>query len=156
MRTKLAALLLGIPFGFTIAWTGLDDPQVIRRMMLLQSFYLYEMFAVAVTAGLLGSLALRRLRLRALVTRQAIDWEVSRPERRHVVGSLIFGCGWALASSCPGPIAAQLATGLWWSAFTIAGIAGGVLLYLLRQERSARAAVRSAPADAVPEPGLSG
>ena len=132
MRTKLAALLLGIPFGFTIAWTGLNDPQVIRRMMLLQSFYLYEMFAVAVTVGLLGSLALRRLRLRALVTRQTIGWEMARPEPRHVVGSLIFGCGWAIASSCPGPIATQLATGLWWSAFTIAGIAAGVLLYFLR------------------------
>jgi uncharacterized protein len=138
MRVKLAALALGVPFGFTLAWTGLNNPDTIRRMMLLQSFYLYEIFALGVAVGLAGSLALKRLHARTLVTREPVAWETARPERRHVVGSLIFGTGWAVSASCPGPIATQLASGLWWSGFTIAGIAGGILLYFARQDLAAR------------------
>jgi len=139
-RVKLAALALGVPFGFAIAWSGMNDPDVIRRMMLLQSGYLYEVFALGVAVGLAGSLVLRRLRPRALVTRRPIEWETAKPERRHVAGSLIFGCGWAISTSCPGPIATQLASGLWWSGFSALGIAGGILGYFARQDMVARRA----------------
>lgn len=138
MSKKLAALILGVPFGFTIAWSGMNNPDVIRRMMLLQDFYLYKMFAVGVIVGLFGSLLLRRTRRRSLVTHEPITWATERPQRRHIVGSLIFGCGWAIASSCPGPIATQLAAGVWWSAFTIFGIFAGVELFFRRAERRAR------------------
>lgn len=156
MKTRVTALVLGVPFGFTIAWTGMGDPAVIRRMMLLESFYLYKMFGLGVAVGLAGSLLLRRLRPHTLVTRQPIGWELARPERRHVVGSVVFGCGWAISSSCPGPIATQLATGLEWSGCTVVGIAGGILLFFARQERRTRALARAreAPADATPELGL--
>ena len=157
MRVKLAALVLGVPFGFTIAWCGMANPDAIRRMMLLQSFYLYKMFALGVTVGLVGSLLLRRLQPRALVTRQPIGWEQAQPERRHVIGSLIFGAGWAISSSCPGPIATQLSTGLWWSGFTILGIAAGIAIYFARNDSQAKRAPRRkdlTPADAVAEPGI--
>lgn len=152
MRVRLAAFVLGLPFGFAIAWTGMNEPDVIRKMMLFQSFYLYEVFAVAVASGLLGSLLLRTLRVRALVTRQPVGWTVARPERRHVVGSVVFGCGWAVASSCPGPIATQLATGLWWSALTIAGIAVGIGLFFAREARRARRTVVRDDVLATPSP----
>lgn len=135
MKKKIAGLLLGLPFGFTIAWSGMNNPEVIRRMMLLQDFYLYKMFAVAVSVGLAGSLLLRRTRRRTLVTREPISWATERPQRRHILGSVIFGCGWAIASSCPGPIATQLASGLWWSCFTILGIFVGITLFFRRAER---------------------
>ena len=143
MKVRLAALLLGVPFGFVIAWSGMNEPDAIRRMMLLQSFYLYKVFAVGVLVGLTGSLVIRRLRPRALVTRQPIAWEPVRPERRHVVGSLVFGCGWAISSSCPGPIATQVASGLWWSGFTIVGIAGGILAWFAVQDAKRRRASRA-------------
>ena len=60
-----------------------------------------------------------------------------RPERRHVVGSLLFGVGWAIADACPGPIATQLGQGVWWSLATIAGLAVGLRLAVRRQEQTA-------------------
>jgi uncharacterized membrane protein YedE/YeeE len=152
---RIAALLLGIPFGFVIAWTGMNDPDVIRKMMLLENFYLYEVFAVAVAVGLAGSLLLRQSRLRALVTREPIHWETARPQRRHIVGSLVFGCGWAITSSCPGPIATQFGSGLWWSGVTIAGIFVGIAAFLLQDERRRRRqteTARSEPVQAVEIP----
>lgn len=85
-------------------------------------------------------------------TRQPIGWELARPQSRHVAGSLLFGCGWAISTSCPGPIATQLATGLRWSGLTMLGIAGGILLYFARQDWQARSALAErAPADGIAE-----
>ena len=33
-------------------------------------------------------------------------------QRRHIVGSLLFGIGWAVADACPAPIAAQIGQGV--------------------------------------------
>jgi uncharacterized membrane protein YedE/YeeE len=53
-----------------------------------------------------------------------------RPQRRHIVGSAIFGVGWGVACACPGPVAAQLGQGMLWSLPILAGILIGVWLFL--------------------------
>jgi uncharacterized membrane protein YedE/YeeE len=109
----------------------MTDPDVIRSMLLLEDAYLYFVMFSAIGTAFLGVRVLRRLRLRAgaLVTGGPIAWPAVQPERRHVEGSLVFGAGWALSSSCPGPIAAQLGQGMAWSAATIAGVVIGIVLY---------------------------
>ena len=69
-------------------------------------------------------------------------WAPEAPRRRHVVGSLIFGVGWAVADACPGPIATQVGQGVLWSLFTITGVVAGIVL-AQRVERLSRS---SAPA----------
>ncbi len=110
-------------------------------MLLLQDPYLYLMMAGAIVVGGAGTWLVRRRHARALLTGERIDVERTRPERRHFVGAAIFGVGWAIADSCPAPIAAQLTQGVLWSAFTIAGIAIGVVVFLRRQERAGRRAL---------------
>ena len=150
MGVRLAATLFGVAFGFLISWGQFSDPDRIRDMLLLNDFYLYRMMVSAIAVAFAGTLLLRRRRARALLTGEPISVERTRPERRHVVGAAIFGVGWAVADSCPAPIAAQLTQGVLWSIFTIAGIFVGVELYLRRREASERAAadaIRSSAAD---------
>jgi uncharacterized membrane protein YedE/YeeE len=135
MRMRLAAAVFGVAFGFLISWGQFSDPDRIRDMLLLRDPYLYLMMASAVAVGFVGLRLLRRANARALLTGQPIHYEVTKPERRHLVGAAIFGVGWSIADSCPAPIAAQLTQGVAWSVFTIAGIAIGVLVFLRRQER---------------------
>ena len=129
MGVRLAAAGFGAVFGFVLAWTQMTDPDVIRTMLLLEDAYLYLVMFSAIGTAFVGVRALRRLRARAVVTGRPLAWTVAQPERRHVEGSLIFGAGWGLSSSCPGPIAAQLGQGMAWSAATIAGVVIGVILY---------------------------
>ena len=145
MRVRAVALVAGTAFGFMISWAGFGDPDRIRRMLLFEDWYLYPMFVTAVAVGFVG---LRLLRGRAaLITGDAVAWTTMRPERRHVVGSLIFGAGWAVADACPGPIAAQLGFGAVWSLCTAAGVVAGIALYLRRLEsRVSAAAAAAAPA----------
>ena len=138
---RLAACLFGALFGFLISWGQFSDPDRIRDMLLLHDAYLYLMMFSAIAVAGVGVLWLRRRRAKALLTGETISVERTRPERRHFVGAAIFGLGWAVADSCPAPIAAQLTQGVWWSLCTIAGIFIGVEVYLRRRAAAARADV---------------
>jgi uncharacterized membrane protein YedE/YeeE len=146
------ACLFGAAFGFLISWGQFSDPDRIRDMLLLRDPYLYLMMFSAIAVAGLGTWLLRRRRARALLTGEPLSVERTRPERRHIVGAAIFGVGWAVADSCPAPIAAQLTQGVWWSLCTIAGIFIGVEVYLRRREAAAAEAVAPHPqAPAEPE-----
>ena len=131
--TKAVAVGFGAVFGFAISWGQFTDPDRLREMLLLRDPYLYLMMATAVAIGFVGVRVLRRLHVRALLTGTPISWTTSRPERRHVVGAGIFGIGWAITDSCPAPIAGQLAQGVLWSIFTIAGVLAGIAVFFRRQ-----------------------
>jgi uncharacterized protein len=63
-----------------------------------------------------------------VLTGEPVAWSREAPRRPHVVGSVIFGVGWALADACPGPIATQVGQGVLWSLFTITGVVAGIVL----------------------------
>ena len=130
--TRAVAVGFGAVFGFAISWGQFTDPDRLREMLLLQDPYLYVMMATAVTIGFVGARLLRRRHARALLTGTPIRWTTTRPERRHVAGAAIFGVGWAITDSCPAPIAGQLAQGVLWSLFTIAGVVLGIALFFRR------------------------
>jgi uncharacterized protein len=130
--------VVGVVFGVTLSWAGMSSPDVIRDALLFRSSYLFLMFASAVVVATIGVHLLRRARVRAAVTGERIAWTVERPQRRHVVGSLLFGVGWALADACPGPVATQVGQGIPWALFTLAGLVGGVVLFQ-RRRAAARA-----------------
>ncbi len=153
MRVRAAAGLFGAAFGFLISWGQFSDPDRIRDMLLLNDPYLYLMMASSIAVAGMGTWLLLRRRARALITGEQIRGERTRPERRHLVGAAIFGVGWAVADSCPAPIAAQLTQGVWWSLFTIAGVGIGIVVFLRRQEQAGRRALeRAQPAAAQQEP----
>lgn len=133
IRPRVAAAVLGLAFGFLLSWVGMTDPDMIRRMLLLEDAYLFLVFFSAVAVAFVGVHALRWRNTRSLLTGERVSWTTARPERRHVGGSVVFGAGWAIASTCPGPVAAQLGQGMVWSVFTTAGIVLGVVLHSLRQ-----------------------
>jgi uncharacterized membrane protein YedE/YeeE len=144
MAVRATAAGFGALFGFAISWGQFTEPDRIRDMLLLQDPYLYLMIVTAVAIGLVGTRLLRRFRARALITGNLIAWDVTRPQRHHVTGAVIFGIGWSASDSCPGPIAAQIAQGFTWSLFTAAGVGIGVLAFLVRQERRAGSVVAEA------------
>ena len=153
MRPRVAAAVVGAVFGATLSWTGMTSPDVIRQGLLFERSYLFLFFAAAVATAFIGLRILRALRPRAVLTGEPVEWTVDRPQRRHVVGSLIFGVGWAIADACPGPIATQLGQGIAWSLFTIAGVTVGIVMFLRGQARERAAPAPAQPAHPAPAPG---
>ena len=129
MRTRLVALAVGLVFGLVLCWSRMADPDVIRSALLLEQSYLYLFFASAVLVAAIGGELVRRSRRRALLADAPVGWSRQRPQRRHLVGGLVFGLGWAVADACPGPIATQLGQAIPWAVATMAGVVLGIVLF---------------------------
>ena len=158
-RTRVAGALIGIVFGATLSWTGMIDPNVIREALLFENGYLFMFFGSAVGTAAVGLFVLRRVQKRALLLDVALTWVPQRPERRHVVGALIFGIGWGVADACPGPILAQVGQGMPWGMVTLIGAVAGVFLYLRQGTKETEPAVDKPAANlqsARPSPAESG
>jgi uncharacterized membrane protein YedE/YeeE len=127
-RERAAGAVIGVVFGFTLCWTGMSDPDVIRGALLFEQSYLFLFFASAVATAAIGLRVLRAVR--------GTGWSTERPQRRHVVGSLLFGVGWGVTNACPGPVATQIGMGILWSVPLAAGVVLGVRWYLRGAEDS--------------------
>jgi uncharacterized membrane protein YedE/YeeE len=142
MKIKLAGFLVGTLFGFIIAWARLSDPQVIRNMLLLREPDVFLLMGSGVLVAALGVRLLRDAGARAFMTGEPIAWSIERPSTRHFAGSALFGLGWSLAGTCPGPVAAMIGEGRLGGVVVAAGLLGGVVLQgALAKKRSARTEV---------------
>lgn len=128
MKPKLIGLLFGAGIGFVFAWARLSDPAVIRDMLLLREPDVFFLMGSAIVIAAIGTWLLRFFGARALATREPVAWTVERPELRHVVGSLLFGAGWAVAGTCPGPVAVMIGEGRLGGIVVATGLGAGVLL----------------------------
>jgi uncharacterized protein len=152
MRTRGAAAVIGIVFGIVLSWSGMTSPEVIRAGLLFQDPYLFGFFAGAMLTALVGLRILRVRAPRAVLTGERVHWEPVKPERRHVVGSVLFGIGWGVGGVCPGPIATQLGQGIAWGIPTTVGLVIGIVLFGRLQRRAAREPRRTPAATVIPSP----
>lgn len=150
MKTNVVGLVFGSATGFVFAWAGLADPKVIRDMLLLRQAHVYLLMGSAVMVAAGGVRVLRAARARAFLTGESIAWSTERPTARHVVGSVLFGVGWSVVGTCPGPAAVMLGQGRATGLVVALGIVIGVLVQRAFVDR------RSAVASADPAAGAAG
>jgi hypothetical protein len=119
--------VVGVAFGFLLAAGRLNDYDVIHDGLLLRNPYMFEVLASAVAVAMPLLWVLRRT---AWTTPLGGPLELNRvrPERKHVLGGMAFGTGWAVAGTCPGPAIAMTVGGGVLGAFVMAGLVTGVLL----------------------------
>lgn len=117
-RLPLLALT-GMILGATLHLTGFSSFDAVHQMFVLDNLRLLFTFAgaVAILAPLLPLLT-RNVQL----TRKPFH-------PRVVIGSLIFGSGWALTGACPAVALVQLGEGKWPSLATMGGMIAGTFLF---------------------------
>ena len=119
-------LVLGTFFGFVLSRSGAADYNFIQGMFLFERFQLYGIIGSAVVLTAPGLWLIQR---RGRTVRGApVQVELKPMTRGTIVGSVLFGAGWALAGACPGPIVAQVGMGRLSSLFTLAGLFLGITL----------------------------
>jgi uncharacterized membrane protein YedE/YeeE len=91
--------------------------------------------AIAVAA--IGARLLRGAGVRSVVTRDAVGWTTLQVHPRHIAGSAIFGTGWSIAATCPGPVTAMIGQGRLGGLLVATGIATGIVLHRLTVGRRA-------------------
>jgi uncharacterized membrane protein YedE/YeeE len=135
MKRNLAGLLFGAGFGFVMAWAYLSHSDVIRDMLMLRDAHVFLLMCASVAVSGIGSRVLRAMKVQAPLAGESIDWDLVRPEKRHLIGSVLFGIGWATAGTCPGPAAVAIGEGRLAGLAIVAGMIVGVLLQGARAKR---------------------
>ena len=128
MRLKLMGLAFGAAIGFVFAWAQLSDPGVIRKMLLLVEPDVFLLMGSAIAVAAFGVRILRRVDAKAFVTGEEISWSPDPISKKVVVGSVLFGAGWSVAGTCPGPVAVMIGQGRFVGVAVLVGLLGGVFL----------------------------
>jgi uncharacterized protein len=130
LKRHIPYLFWGLGFGFLIARAGAVRFDFIRDMFLLKSFQLYGVIggAIAVALPLFWLLQSRARRLKAAGLK-GLHWPQRRLTPGTLPGAALFGLGWALTGTCPGPAVVQIGEGHWVALATVAGIFLGNLAY---------------------------
>jgi uncharacterized membrane protein YedE/YeeE len=128
VNTKFVGLGVGVAFGFILAWSRVTDPSVIRDMLLLREPDVFLLMGSAIVVAAVGIRIVRRFATQSLVSGEPIAWTSGRVERRHIVGSALFGAGWSVACTCPGPVAAMIGECKLAGLVVAAGLVVGVAL----------------------------
>lgn len=136
---KYAFVLFGAVFGFLVSRAGATTFDFYAKLFLFQDMQLLWVIGTAVVVGVAGVAILKASGARALLTGDALVYEVKPMGKGVVPGALIFGVGWGLAGACPGTAPAMLGEGKLAAGFIIIGILLGTYLYGLLQGSARRA-----------------
>jgi uncharacterized protein len=138
--TRLA-LALGVEFGFGLGAARLNDYDVIHNMLLLREPDVFLLMASAMAVALPALWLLERSKWRT-PGGEVMRLSRSKIERKHVLGSAVFGTGWAITGACPGTALAMPAAGVVLGLPVIAGVIAGQILREGIHKYSARARQR--------------
>jgi len=116
VRLLWVAALPGALLGFSLSHIGFGDFGEVHRMFTFADLRLFLTFAGGVTLTALGTFWFSR---RHALARRPLH-------RGTVVGSALFGLGWAVSGACPGIVLVQVGEGRLYGLLTLAGILGGV------------------------------
>ena len=114
VRTMIS-LAIGALFGGGLALSGMIDPARVLGFLDLAGRWdptLAFVMGGALVPSALAYLVHRHMRKPVAEADFAIPAN-SAPDRRLIIGAVLFGIGWGLVGFCPGPALAALAVGGW-------------------------------------------
>jgi uncharacterized membrane protein YedE/YeeE len=140
VKLALVSLICGLVFGAGLALSGMTDPGKVTGF--LDFTGRWDPSLALVMMGALGVhlIAVRVARARAapLLDRAFHLPDHTRVDARLLVGSALFGVGWALTGMCPGPALVSLGAAAQGPLLFVATMALGAVAGRKLEERLAR------------------
>lgn len=130
----LKYLVLGTLFGLVLTKSEVISWFRIQEMFRFQSFHMYGVIGSAVVVGMLSIQLIKRLGLRT-ITGEAIHIAPKKYSHGVWIGGFLFGLGWAITGACPGPLFAQLGSGVGAAAVLLLAALAGTWTYSALREK---------------------
>ncbi|GCD80731.1 DUF6691 family protein [Schleiferia thermophila] len=121
-------VLVGILFGIIMAKSEAISWYRIYEMFHFDAFHMYGIIGTAVTIGAIGVFLIKKFKLRDFHGNPIVFFPKDKTYKRYIFGGTLFGLGWALAGSCPGPIVVNIGYG--YSAYLIVLVFAVIGTYL--------------------------
>ena len=127
---NLKFLFFGAYFGIVLTKAQVISAYKIRAMFLFREPDLYLIIGSAVAVGALSVFLIKRFHP-ATVAGEPLVIQGKRLNKGTLIGGFLFGLGWFITGTCPGPIYAQIGSGEFFAFFTLAGALLGAWLFAL-------------------------
>jgi len=132
---KLAKFFfVGVLFGIVLTKSEAVSWYRIYEMFHFQSFHMYGIIGSALLTGIIGLQIFKNRKVKDI---EGQPIEIAPKEKgfwRYIIGGIVFGLGWAMVGSCPGPIYILLGTGIHAVAVVFLGALLGTFIYGLLKD----------------------
>jgi len=127
-------LVLGTLFGIILTKSEVISWFRIQEMFRFQAFHMYGVIGSAIVVGMISIQLIKRNRLKSMDGEPIM---IADKKFNHGIwiGGVIFGLGWALTGACPGPLFAQLGSGVGSAAVLILAALAGTWTYSALREK---------------------
>lgn len=122
-------LLIGVLFGIIMYKSEAASWFRIYEMFEFKAFHMYGIIGSAVILGILIVQLIKRFKIKSFYGEQIVFTPKEKSTKRYIIGGVIFGLGWALAGTCPGPMFTLVGAGFLPILIVIAAAMFGTYLY---------------------------
>ena len=129
MIKALKYLLVGFLFGIVLTKSEAVSWYRIFEMFHFQSFHMYGIIGAAVTTGFIGMQLVKRFQIKNIKGAPMQVEDKVKSSTRYWIGGILFGLGWALVGTCPGPIFILLGAGFFPIVIVLMGALLGTFFY---------------------------
>ncbi len=131
----LKYILVGLLFGIVLTKSEAVSWYRIYEMFHFQSFHMFGIIGTAVFVGVIGLQLFKRSNLKDIEGQPIVLTDKEKGFTRYLVGGLLFGLGWGLIGTCPGPIFILIGAGFWGVGVILIGALAGTYLYGLLKDK---------------------
>jgi uncharacterized protein len=132
--TNIKYFVAGVLFGTILVKSEVISWFRMQEMFRLQSFHMYGVLGSAVVTGIISVWLIKRFHIKT-INGEPIRLVPKSFNKGQVYGGLLFGFGWAMTGACPGPLFAQIGTGVSVIAVTLLSAIAGTWVYGAVQKR---------------------
>ena len=128
----LTSLFAGLLFGLGMAISGMVDPARVTGFLDLAGAWdpsLAFVMGGALLVFMPGYFLLVKPRRQSVLGEPIVAVPTPRLDRRLIGGAALFGIGWGLVGSCPGPALSLISSGQPMIMLFIAAMVAGILLF---------------------------
>lgn len=127
-------LVVGILFGIVFVKSEVVSWFRIQEMFRLQSFHMFGIIGSAVVVGIISVWLIKKFNIKTIYG-EPIQFHPKKFNKGQIYGGLLFGFGWAVTGACPGPLFAQIGTGVTVISITLLSAIAGTWVYGLLREK---------------------
>ncbi|OPC53693.1 DUF6691 family protein [Elizabethkingia bruuniana] len=132
--SNLKYMLVGILFGIIFVKSEVISWFRIQEMFRLQSFHMYGIIGSAVLTGMISVWIIKKFNIKT-IHGESISITPKQFNKGQIYGGVLFGFGWAITGACPGPLFAQIGTGVTVITITLLSAIAGTWVYGLIRNR---------------------
>lgn len=128
-------LVVGLVFGIVLTKSEAVSWYRIYEMFHFQAFHMFGIIMTAVVTGVIGIQIFKRNNVKNIAGEPINVPDKDKGFKNYFIGGTIFGLGWGLVGTCPGPIFILLGAGFWGIGVVLLGALAGTYLYGLLKDK---------------------